>query len=236
MGSRSVALSVYCCGGIIGPSAGGLAMELSFPVGLPGLWSAAAAVTLAGVLLAPTQAMPQAAGAAATAAAFRLAAWPAGAAPPDFVLIDTQRKRRTLADYRGRVLVVFFGFTHCPEACSAELFKLSTVMEQLGPLRARVRVLFITLDPERDTVPVLQRYVSGFDRQFIGLTGSPAQVDRAAASFSVEYAKVPMGDDYTISHSTGAYVFDKRGRLRLIGAMQTSAVDFTHDLSALARE
>lgn len=166
----------------------------------------------------------------------RLAAWPQGAGSPAFELIDTDGVSRTLRDYRGHIVVVFFGFLHCPDACPAGLFKLALVMKQLGQVAAQVQVLFITLDPERDTPPSLKSYVSAFDPRFIGLTGTPAQIDQAAGGFNVQYARVPVGNDYTIDHSTGVFIFDGGGRLRLIGAAHSPVADFVHGIAALAAE
>jgi protein SCO1/2 len=143
---------------------------------------------------------------------------------------------RALSDYRGRIVVILFGFLHCPDACPAELLKFAGVMKQLGPIAERVQVLFITLDPERDTPALLKSYVSGFDRRFVALTGTTAQVDAAASSLSVQYARVPLGDSYTIDHSTAIYLFDGAGHLRLIGAADSPTADFVHDISALASE
>jgi protein SCO1/2 len=165
-----------------------------------------------------------------------LAVWPQGAGSPAFELLDTEGVPRTLGDYRGRIVVIFFGFLHCPDACPAGLFKLAQVMKQLGQAAAHVQVLFITLDPERDTPPSLKRYVSAFDPRFVGLTGTSAQVDRTASNFNVQYARVPSGNDYTIDHSTGVFVFDGAGRLRLIGAAKSPVADFVHDITALAAE
>jgi protein SCO1/2 len=167
---------------------------------------------------------------------YRLAVWPQRTRSPEFRLVDFDRRPRSLADYRGRIVVVLFGFTRCPEVCPAELFKLALVMKQLGPVSEHVQVLFISLDPQRDTPASLKSFVTAFDRRFIGLTGTAAQVDQAASSFSIEYAPVPVGTDYTIDHSTGAYVLDAGGHLRLIGALDTSIDDFVHDLAALAKE
>ena len=171
-----------------------------------------------------------------TNAEYRLAVWPQRSFSPKFRLIDFDRRPRSLADYRGRVVVVLFGFTRCPEVCAAELFKLALVMKQLGPISEHVQVLFSSLDPERDTPTSLKNYVTAFDRRFVGLTGTAAQVDRAASSFFIEYARVAVGADYTIDHSTGAYVLDSRGHLRLIGALGANIDDFVHDLTALAKE
>lgn len=166
----------------------------------------------------------------------KLAVWPRAAGSPTFDLLDTDGISRTLRDYRGRIVVVFFGFMHCPDACPAGLFKLAQVMKQLGQGASQVQVLFITLDPERDTPASLQRYTAAFNPRFIGLTGTSAQVDQAASNFNVQYARVPLGNDYTIDHSTGIFVFDAAGHLRLMGAVNSPVADFVHDITALAAE
>jgi protein SCO1 len=166
----------------------------------------------------------------------RLPEWPPRAPKPDFQLVDVNHARRSLADYRGRVSIVFFGFTHCPDVCPNELFKLAQVVRRLGPLASRVEVLFISLDPERDAPKLLKAYVTAFDPRFIALTGSSAQINDVANSFSVQFAKVGQGENYTIDHSTGTYVVDKTGRLRLVATLQTSVDDLVHDLKILASE
>jgi protein SCO1/2 len=165
-----------------------------------------------------------------------LAAWPQGAPAPAFSLVDSRGTPRTLGDYRGRVVVVYFGFVHCPDACPAELLKLALVMKRLGTLAARVQVLFISLDPERDTPVVLESYVTAFNPGFVGLTGTLRQVDQAAASFNVQYAHVPVGNDYTIDHSTAVFVLDGAGRLRLVGSASSTTDDFVHGITALIGE
>jgi protein SCO1/2 len=171
---------------------------------------------------------------AALADDYRLTVWPPHAESPQFNLKDPGGRPRSLADFRGRVVVVFFGFVHCPDACPTELFKLALVMKQLGAVGDRIQVLFITLDAERDTPAVLKSYVSAFDPRFVALTGTNLEIDAAAASFFVQYAKVGNGADYSIDHSTSTYVIDAAGRLRLIGGMKTTAGDYAHDLSLLA--
>lgn len=166
----------------------------------------------------------------------RLAVWPQGAGSPAFELLDTEGVPRTLRDYRGQIVVIFFGFMHCPDACPAGLFKLAQVMKQLGQTASKVQVVFITLDPDRDTPPSLKRYVSAFDPRFIGLTGTSAQVDQTATNFNVQYARVPLGNDYTIDHSTGIFLFDGAGHLRLVGTANSPVTDFVHDITALAAE
>jgi protein SCO1/2 len=164
---------------------------------------------------------------------FRLTEWPSAARKPSFHLIDANHERRSLADYRGRVAIVFFGFTQCPDVCPSELLKLALVVKRLS-LASPVQVLFISLDPERDTPELVKAYVAAFDPRFVGLTGSTADINDAASSFSIQFAKVPQGGDYTINHSTGAYILDKTGRLRLVGTLETSVDDLVHDLTILA--
>jgi protein SCO1/2 len=166
----------------------------------------------------------------------KLAEWPQGASSPALDLADTEGVPRTLNDYRGQVVVIYFGFMHCPDACPAELFKLALVMKQLGHVAAGVQVLFITLDPERDKPPALKSYVSAFNPRFTALTGTTAKIDQAASRFNVQYARVPLGTDYTIDHSDEIFVFDAAGRLRLIGAANSPVADFVHDIEALAAE
>ena len=197
-----------------------------------------AALSVLGAVLCVT-APPLLAGASATAAPaleYRLAQWPQRGRTPDFSLLDVEGRTRTLADYRGRIVILFFGFVRCPDACPAELFKLSLVMKKLGALGARTQVLFVTLDPQRDTPQILKKYVFAFDPRFVALSGSPAQVDRAASSFFVRYARVGSGSDYTIDHSAESFVIDAQGRLRLVGTLDTSVDDFVHDLSLLAHQ
>jgi protein SCO1 len=167
---------------------------------------------------------------------FRLALWPQRAESPALRLLDFDGRPRQLADYRGDVLVIFFGFVRCPDACPAELFKLALAMKRLGPARERVQVLFVTLDPEHDTPLVLKSYVTAFDPRFVGLTGSTADIDRAAMSFYVEYARVGRGADYTIDHTTSTFVLDAHGRLRLVGTLDATVDDWVHDLSLVAKE
>ncbi len=166
---------------------------------------------------------------------FRLATLPPGPELADFHLLDHDGRPRTLADYRGRVLVVFFGYVHCPDVCPTELFKMAEVMKRIGSASDRVQVLFITLDPERDTPAILKSYVAAFNPQFIGLTGTVAQIDKVAAAFHVVHQKVPVGNDYAIDHSAGTYIFDARGNLRLFGDLGTGIDDFAHDLRIISR-
>ena len=132
-------------------------------------------------------------------------------------LTDHMGKPRTLADFRGKVVVVFFGYLHCPDVCPTTLADLKSVVDQLGEDGKRVQVLFITVDPERDTRELLAQYVSAFHPDFLGLYGDLAQTARTAKEFKVFYQKVAGSrpDNYSVDHTAGSYVFDTKGRLRL---------------------
>ncbi|KAA0181893.1 SCO family protein [Cupriavidus cauae] len=136
----------------------------------------------------------------------------------DFKLTDHTGKQRTLADFKGKAVVMFFGYTHCPDVCPTTMVEWKTVMEQLGPDADRVQVLFITVDPERDTQALLAQYVPAFDPRFLGMRpADEAALRQLTKDFKVFYAKVPGSSpgNYTVDHSAGSYVFDPEGRLRL---------------------
>lgn len=154
---------------------------------------------------------------------------------PEFRLTDFNGESRSLRDYRGRVLVLFFGFTRCPNACPTELFKLARVMKDLGAASDRVQILFITLDPERDTPELLRGYVRAFDPRFVGLTGTPEQIDAVAESYHVMHRKEAIGDDYTIGHSTQTFVIDPLGQRRLVEPVDASVERFVRDLRQLTK-
>lgn len=134
-----------------------------------------------------------------------------------FALTDHTGVRRTLADYRGRVVVVFFGFTQCPDVCPTTMSDMAQIKQSLGADGERLQVIFVTVDPERDTPPVLAEYVPAFDRSFVGLYGTAEEIARTAKDFKVFYQKVPgkTPTSYTIDHTAGSYVFDREGRIRL---------------------
>ena len=135
----------------------------------------------------------------------------------EFLLTDHTGKSRTLADFRGKVVVVFFGYLRCPDVCPTTLAELKSVVEELGEDGKRVQVLFVTVDPERDTQALLSQYVPAFHPSFLGLYGDQEQLNRAAKEFKVFYQKVPGSrpDNYTVDHTAGSYVFDPNGRIRL---------------------
>ncbi|MFC5551069.1 SCO family protein [Massilia aerilata] len=152
-----------------------------------------------------------------------------------FSLTDHTGKPRTLADYKGKVVLVFFGYTQCPDVCPTTMAEMAGVMQKLGPQADQVQVLFITLDPERDTQPLLASYVPAFDKRFVGLYGTLAQTAKTAKDFKVFYSKVPGKDpgSYTIDHMAGSYVFDRDGRLRLFIRHGGGADAIVHDIKQL---
>lgn len=136
----------------------------------------------------------------------------------DFHLTDHTGKPRSMADFKGKVVSIFFGYTQCPDVCPTTMTEMHTVLQKLGPEdAAKVQVLFITVDPERDTQQLLAQYVPAFDPSFIGLRGDPAQTAQTAKDYKVFYEKVPgkTPSTYSMNHTAGSYVYDPQGRLRL---------------------
>ncbi len=130
-----------------------------------------------------------------------------------FRLIDQNGQVVTEQDMKGRPFLVFFGFTHCPDVCPTALFEVSQILRALGPDADRARALFITVDPERDTPPVIKSYLSSFDPRLTGLTGDPAAVAAVAKAYRVYVKKVPLDDGgYTMDHTAIVYLMDKDGR------------------------
>ncbi|HJU71218.1 MAG TPA: SCO family protein [Paucimonas sp.] len=153
----------------------------------------------------------------------------------DFALTDHNGKPRTLADFRGKAVVIFFGYTQCPDVCPTTMAEMANVMKELGPLADRVQVLFVTVDPERDTQQLLSKYVPAFDSRFLGLFGDQAATEKVAKEFRVFYQKVPGKEpgSYTVDHTAGSYVFDPQGRLRLFVPHGQGAGPIAHDLKIL---
>jgi protein SCO1/2 len=144
-------------------------------------------------------------------------------------------KPRTLADFKGKAVVLFFGYTHCPDICPTTLADAAAALKTLGADAARVQVLFVTVDPERDTPEVLSKYVPAFDPAFLGLWGDAAATQRAAKEFKIFYEKRAGGAPgaYTVDHSGQSYVFDPQGRLRLVIRHDRMAQDLAADLRQL---
>jgi protein SCO1/2 len=140
----------------------------------------------------------------------------------DFKLTDDTGRVRSIADYRGKLVILTFGFTRCPDICPMTLATLKKALARLGPDAGKVQVLFVTLDPARDTAPVMRRYLDGFDPSFVGLRGSRDAVARTARDFRVFFKKAQTeastGKDYVIDHTLGSYLFDASGKPQLFVA------------------
>lgn len=150
-------------------------------------------------------------------------------------LIDHTGKPRSLEDFKGKVVLVFFGFTHCPEVCPTTLHDLATLLKQLGADAERVQVLFVTLDPERDTQEMLAKFVPSFHPNILALRGDEAATKAAAQSFHVFFEKRPgtTSNSYTIEHFSGTFVFDREGRLRLLMNYGIGIDKIIHDVKLL---
>ena len=155
-----------------------------------------------------------------------------------FELTDHRGRPARLEDFAGKLLVVFFGYTQCPDVCPTTMAEMAEVMRRLGPLSQQVKVAFITVDPERDTQELLSHYVPAFHPDFIGLWGDAEATARTARAFRVVYQKVPgkTPGSYTVDHSAGSFVFDKRSRVRLMVRHGTQADAIEADLRRLLDE
>jgi len=153
----------------------------------------------------------------------------------DFALTDADGKPRRLSDFKGQVVVVFFGFTQCPDVCPTTMLELAAVKKALGADGARVQGIFITVDPDRDTAPLLKAYIDNFGAGFVALRGSADETRAVAKHFKVFYAKVPGPTEtsYTMDHTAGSYIFDAKGQVRLFTRYGTGAEALTHDLKLL---
>jgi protein SCO1/2 len=153
-------------------------------------------------------------------------------------LTDHNGRNVTLDTFRGKLLVLFFGYTHCPDVCPTTLQDMAQALKLMGPdLAGKVQVLFVTVDPERDTPETLKAYVPYFHPSFLGLHGTPEQVELVAREFRVVYRKhvEPGATGYLVDHSAGSYVLDASGRLRLYLPFAHAPADIAHDLSTLER-
>jgi len=159
---------------------------------------------------------------------------PGQSAPTRFALTDHDGQPVTEATYRGRALLVFFGFTRCPDVCPTSMIYASDLLKELGPRAEELKVLFVTVDPEFDTQPALKEYLAHFDPRITGLTGTSEQIAATAKTFGVYYAKRPLEGtgDYTMDHSTAFYFVAQDGRLQRAYSMQNGADKLTDELRA----
>lgn len=158
-----------------------------------------------------------------------------------FSMADVHGKVRTLDEFKGKVVVVFFGFAQCPDVCPTTLLELSAVRKKLNALNAgdgdKVQGVFVTVDPDRDTDSVLQAYMQAFDDSFIALRGDAAQTRKLADAFKVFYQQVPGAVEgaYTIEHTAASYVFDTKGKIRLFTRYQMGADKWAEDIQLLLK-
>ena len=154
-----------------------------------------------------------------------------------FELADHNGAQRTLADFKGKVVVVFFGFTQCPDVCPTALTDLAEVKRLLGPQGDKLQGIFVSVDPERDTPEVLKAYMGNFDPGFLALRPTPAQLPEVAKAFKIFYKKVEgqTATSYTMEHSAGSYVFDTQGRVRLYTRPAIGAQGLAEDIALLLK-
>ncbi|HKX95509.1 MAG TPA: SCO family protein [Methylibium sp.] len=150
-------------------------------------------------------------------------------------LPDLDGRARALAEFRGKAVVVFFGFTQCPDVCPTTLAEIAAVKKELGAAGERIQTVFVSLDPERDTPELLKNYVATFDPGVVALRGTPEQTQAAAKAYKVFFQKVPGKEpgSYSIDHTAGAYVFDPEGRVRLFVRYGTPLAAWVADLKQL---
>lgn len=148
----------------------------------------------------------------------------------DFRLTDADGRERTLADFKGKAVMMFFGFTQCPDVCPTALVRAAEIKKLLGADGDRLQVIFVTVDPERDSPVVLKAYTQAFDPSFIGLYGDLQRTSETAKDFKVFYKKVPTGSSYTMDHSAFSYVFDPKGKIRVVLRHEQSAQECAEDL------
>ncbi|HEY9130523.1 MAG TPA: SCO family protein [Dyella sp.] len=153
----------------------------------------------------------------------------------DFDLTDDAGKQVSGKDYRGKVVLLYFGYTHCPDVCPLTLAQLHVVMQRLGPLADGVRILFVSVDPARDTPEVMHAYVNAFDTRAVGLTGKPGDIEALSKRYRSAFTREPAKEDgnYEVSHSSAIYVFDQDGKARLLSTPNNPQSDMVHDLHLL---
>ena len=153
----------------------------------------------------------------------------------DFSLTDHAGKPRTLADFKGKVVFLFFGYTQCPDVCPTTMVEMAEVLKLLGPDAGKVQVLFVTVDPERDTQQLLSEYVPAFNPSFIGLRGDAAQTALVGRDFKIFYAKSAGATPgaYSMDHTAGSYVFDQDGKIRLFVRHGKGAAPIAQDIKQL---
>ncbi|MDO9402991.1 MAG: SCO family protein [Polaromonas sp.] len=155
----------------------------------------------------------------------------------DFALADQNGQQRAVKDFSGKVVVVFFGFTQCPDVCPTSMVELAQIKKNLGADGDKLQVVFITVDPERDTPEILKAYMGNFDPTFLALRPTMEQLPQVAKDFKIFYKKVEgkTPGSYTMDHSAGSYIFDPKGRIRLYNRYGSGPEGLTSDIRALLK-
>jgi protein SCO1/2 len=153
----------------------------------------------------------------------------------DLRLTAFDGRERTLADFKGKAVMLYFGFVQCPDVCPTALARAVETRRLLGAAGERLQVIFVTVDPERDTPAVLKSYMAAFDPSFLALYGDAQRTRETANDFKVYYKKVPTGSSYTMDHSAVSYVFDPAGKLRVVLRHEQTAQDYAHDIALLLK-
>lgn len=150
-------------------------------------------------------------------------------------LTDAEGRPRSIADFRGKAVVVVFGFTHCPDVCPTTLAEMASALKQLGDRAREVQVVFVTLDPKRDTGELMRQYTAAFHPDFVGLRGDAAQTAKVVKDFHLYVSERPgkTPDSYTVDHSAQSFILDREGRMRLLVPPGTPAAAIASDLRAL---
>lgn len=158
----------------------------------------------------------------------------------DFVFKDQNQQEKTLDAFHGRVVAMFFGYTQCPDVCPTTLAQLAKIKAELGPQGEALQVLFVSVDPERDTPEVLKAYLNNFDSSFVGYSPVGDALEKVTKNFKIYYKKVPtqstQSSSYTVDHSAGTYLFDPQGHIRLFMRYGMPADQLKADIQALMQE
>ena len=155
---------------------------------------------------------------------------------PDFSLQGSDGRELKMSQHRGKVVLIAFGYSSCPAVCPTTLATFAEARRRLGPAAANVQVIYVTVDPERDNVAQLKKYLGNFDSTFIGGTGTPDQLAVVRKSYGITAEKVPSGDTYSYSHSSFTYLIDRAGRIRALMPYGHNPQDYVHDLTILLKE
>ncbi|WP_206606524.1 SCO family protein [Steroidobacter cummioxidans] len=191
---------------------------------------------VAGWLMAMTVVLSAMTALAADRPAFKAGVFEPPRAAPELSLQASSGGELSLANYRGKVVLLGFGFTSCPEVCPTTLATLAQARKRLGAQGEQLQVVYVTVDPERDSAERMRAYLGGFDRTFIGGTGTPAQLEAVRKNYGVMADRKPLGNSYTVGHSSSVYLIDRQGLLRGMMPYGRLPDDYVHDVRALLSE